>query len=427
MSSVRMIGEGRRLGDTASEVESEGRMISSQERNIELSSGSAKSTIRYLGEYVVNGLIMKVPRWFRKQWMFSVVVLFPTLLVASYLWFFASPQYVSETHFLVRGKSLNSSGFGGMVGLLEANHGGTQDTYAVQDYMMSRDALRMLIQKVDLRAVFSRSYADFLAKFPSIVTRNDFESFYSFYLTHVKAQIDEETGISHLKVRTFSAEDSQKVAQALLDAGEKLVNEMNDRQRYNTLHAVQSELDVTLKELHETEMQLAAYRYSNETIDPMKQAVPMMGTALSLEATLSMMEAEKKQLDLTAPHSPLRKVYAQRIASIQTQMKNAQAHITGHEMNSGSLVPKLLGYDELAVKKTIIEKKLAAETTALEMAKAQADRQMLYVTVVAQPSLPDYAAYPRTAVFIVLTFITMLIFYVIGSLLVSGAKEHTLQ
>lgn len=385
------------------------------------------SIFRRVGQFMLESCVIKPFEWLSRKRFFVIIVLLPTVVVAIYLMLIASPQYTSETHFLVRGKSLNGSSLGGVASLLETSHGGTQDTYAVQDYMMSRDALRMLIQKVDIEAMFNRPYADFLAKFPSIFTRNDFESFYSFYLSHVRAQIDEETGISHLKVRSFSAKDSQKIAQALLEAGEKLVNEMNDRQRYNTLHAAQTELKETLKELHDTEMQLAIYRYDNETIDPIKQAVPMMGSKLSLEATLAMVEAEKRQLELTAPHSPLKKVYAQRIDSIRAQMEKAQAHITGHGEGAISLVPKLLGYDELAIKKMVIEKKLVAETTALEMAKAQADRQMLYVTIVAQPSFPDYASYPNSFVFLLITFFTCLGVYVTGALLVSGAREHALQ
>lgn len=392
---------------------------------------SSKSEVYSLGRNIPVSFLRRVGlsviEWLRRRWVFSVVVLLPTFVMAIYLCFIAAPQYVSETHFLVRGKAPGSGSIGGLSSLLDSNHGGSQDTYAVQDYMMSRDALRLLINEVDIKSIFNRPYADFVARFPSIFTRSDFESFYDFYLGHVKARIDEETGISHLRVRTFSAEDSQRIAQTLLGAAEKLVNEMNDRQRYNTLHAAQVELDTSLRELHDTELQLAAYRYTNATIDPMKQAIPMVGATLSLETTLSMLEAEKKQLDMTAPNSPLRKVYSQRIASIQAQVQQMQSHITGKKGTSGSLVPKLLSYDELAVKRSIIEKKLAAEATALEMAKAQADRQMLYVTVVAQPSLPDYAEYPRNLIFLIITFLTSLTIYATGSLLISGAREHALQ
>lgn len=388
---------------------------------------SDRITRNFCNRGLFLALCGKAKSWIVHRWVFLCVVIAPTLLMAVYLWGIAAPQYISETHFLVRGKSNSGSTLGGLGSLLDSGRGGTQDTYAIQDYMMSRDALFMLMNKADLRSVFNRPGADFFAKFPSFFTRNDFESFYEFYRGHVKAQIDEETGISHLTVRSFSAQDSQRVAQILLDAGEKLVNEMNTRQRYNTLHAAQVELDASLRELHDIEMQLARYRYENQIIDPMKQATPMIGTAFSLESTLSMIEAEKKQLDRIAPDSPLRKVYAQRINSIKAQMERAQEHITGSQGSSRSLVPKLLGYDELEEKKVIVEKKIAAEASALELAKAQADRQMLYVTVVAQPDLPDYPAYPRNFVTIVVTFVTMLMLFAIGSLLVSGAKEHALK
>lgn len=376
----------------------------------------------------IKDLCIKMLSWLKEKLVFSLVVLLPTFLVFFYLWFLASPQYISETHFLVQGKSMGGSNLGGLSSLLESSHGGTQDTYAVQDYMMSRDALRMLVKETDINSIFNRSSADFIARFPSFLTRNDFESFYAFYRKHVNAQIDEETGISHLKVRTFAAKDSQRIAQILLDAGERLVNEMNDRQRYNTLHAAQMELNLSLSELHDTEMQLATYRYNNEIIDPVKQATPMVGTVFSLETTLSMIESEEKQLAITAPTSPLRKVYAQRIASIKAQIKRAQDHITGQgDKTYLSLVPKLLGYDELEVKRNIIERRIAAETTALEVAKTQADKQMLYISVVAQPNLPDYAEYPRKVIVLAVTFVTMLMFFVIGSLLVSGAREHALK
>ncbi|MDF7673274.1 capsule biosynthesis protein [Acetobacteraceae bacterium ESL0709] len=366
-------------------------------------------------------------RTIKRHKVFIFIVILPTIIMAFYLFFIASPQYISETHFLVRGKApTETSSSGGLGNLLMSEHTGSQDTYAIQDYMVSRDALHMLSKEADIKAIYNRPYADFAAKFPSIFTRKDFESFYKFYRKHVKAQIDEETGISHLTVRTFSALDSQNIAKQLLITGEKLVNDINNRQRYNTLHASETELNNSLKEIHDIEVQLALYRYKNEIIDPEKQSTPMVGKAFSLENSLSMMEAEKKQLDLTAPNSPLRKVYAQRIESLRMQMEKAQSNVTGKK-DGQSLVPKLLGYNELLIKESIVKEKIIAETKALEVAKAQADRQMLYVTVVSQPNLPDYAAYPRNILVLCITFITALGVYITGALLVSGAREHAIQ
>lgn len=374
---------------------------------------------------VIRVPVMKAANAGRRHWVFLLVVVLPTFLMAIYLWAIAAPQYISETHFLVRGKSQGLSGMGGLASLLESTHGGTQDTYAVQDYIISRDAMQMLVHKEGLLNVFNPPHADFWARFPSLFTRKDSESFYQYYRNHIKAQIDAETGISHLTVRAFSPEDAQRIAQRLLVAGEQLVNEMNERQRHNMLATAQQELNETFRELHNAELQLASYRYTNEIIDPVRQATPMVGAAISLETTLSMIEAEKAQLDRTAPGSPLRQVYEQRIKSIKSQLGRAQSHITGHQ--GLSLVPKLLGYEELEVQKKLLEKRIAIETSAVEIAKGEVDRQMMYITVVAQPSLPDYPEYPRNTIFLLITFFTALGVYVTGALLVSGAREHNLQ
>lgn len=402
------------------------RMVDTQANAIQHSSASGSAALQKIAlrPFLVYP-VKKTVKTVRRHWIFFIIVILPTLLMAIYLWFIAAPQYISEAHFLVRGKAPSEPSMGGLSSLLTSSHEGSQDTYAVQDYMISRDALHLLTRNYSLKEIFNRPYADFLAKFPSVFTRKDFESFYNYYKRHIKAQIDEETGISHLTVRTFSAEDSQNVARGLLEAGEKLVNDINDRQRYNTLHAAQVELNDSLRELHDTEMKLAAYRYNNEIIDPLKQATPMVGMALSLENTLSMIEAEKKQLEATTPNSPLIKVYTQRISSLRAQMERAQAHILGKK--EVSLVPKLSGYDELIVRRNMIEKKISAEAVALETAKAQANRQMLYVTVVSQPSLPDYAVYPRDIIVLLITFFSALSIYITGALLVSGAREHAIQ
>ncbi|QDH13417.2 capsule biosynthesis protein [Formicincola oecophyllae] len=359
-----------------------------------------------------------------KQWMFFLIVIFPTTVVAIYLWCFASPQYISETHFLVRGKSTSSMP-AGLGSLIEGSSGASEDTYAVEDFMMSRDAAQMLLKTPELHNMFSHSYIDEFARFPSIFTRKDFESFYKYYKRHVKAEIDEEDSISHLTVRAFSPHDAQEISKWLVKGAEKLVNDMNERQRQNLIAASQREINETRKELHDVELNLARYRHSNEIIDPLKQSTPMVSTAYSFEVTLSMLRADLVQLMRTSPHSPLIQVYKQRIASLQAQVNQAEAHVVGRDPKS--MIPKITAYDELLVDQKIVQKKLSTETAALEMAKQQADKERLYITIITQPSLPDYPVYPKDTIILIITLVTTLGVYVTGSLLVAGAREHALQ
>ena len=72
----------------------------------------------------------------------------------------------------------------------------------------------------------------------------------------------------------------------------------------------------------------------------------------------------------------------------------------------------------------MLEKVLISEVGSLEAAKAQADRQMVFLEEVTQPDAPDYPEYPPTAVFMAVFFAATYGLYIMGRLLVAGAREH---
>src|SRR6202011_1755579 len=97
------------------------------------------------------------------------------------------------------------------------------DTAVVQDFIMSRDAVRKLEQQNDLRAIFGRPEGDFVTRFPGILMRSDFEALFRRYDLFVFVETDNTTGVVALRVKAYRPEDSQKVASALLSYSEQLV------------------------------------------------------------------------------------------------------------------------------------------------------------------------------------------------------------
>jgi len=92
----------------------------------------------------------------REMPLFYLMVVLPTLVSAIYLLLIASPIYVSQASFFVR--SANAAQATGLnfvlqgVGLGQAE----TDSFAVHDYIMSRDAIADLDQHHNLRGVLSR-------------------------------------------------------------------------------------------------------------------------------------------------------------------------------------------------------------------------------------------------------------------------------
>ncbi|GBQ63419.1 lipopolysaccharide biosynthesis protein [Ameyamaea chiangmaiensis NBRC 103196] len=361
-------------------------------------------------------------RWINNHRAFSGFVGVPTLLSAIYFAFFATPQYLSDAQFVVRGQTTQSGSM--LAGLLQGGAtGATEDTYAVQDYLMSRDAAALLIEKQNLKSVYDPPEADAIARFPNFYSGKTFEHFYAYYQRHVVAELDTTTGLSTLRVRTFSAAESQRIARALLAAAEELVNKMNARQRANTIEASLRELDDSTRRLSALNAKIDSYRNEIAMLDPTRQSQPVLHDIASLQSLLITTRVQLAQLERSTPGSPLIPVYMRRIDALNDEIAHTATNVTGSQ---DSLVPKISAYDELVFQRTLLEKEVATAASAVEAAKVQANRQTLYLDEVTQPNLPDYAAYPRGVADTAIVFATTLGLYLMVMLLIGGAKEHKL-
>ena len=348
--------------------------------------------------------------------------MFPTLLTALYFLLIATPQYVSEAQFVVRGEGAAPPG--ALASLLETTGNGSatsEDTYAVQDYMMSRDAMEYLIRDYDLEQIFSRPAADSIARFPNLFEGSTREYFFKYYQRHVTAELDSTSGISTLSVRTFSPDDSQILAKALMSAAEQLVNRMNARQRENLISSSRRELADVERELQQVNVRIAAYRTKESLLDPMRQSVPILESASDLSMMLTTTLVQIAQLSHSAPDSPLLPVYKERVRALREQIGAVSGRVAGPGV---TLVPKITEYDELVTQRSLMEKQLEGAAVALEAAKTRADRQRLYIDEVVQPNHPDYAAFPKGLAFTLTVFASLTALYFMGRLLIAGAREH---
>ncbi|GBR62880.1 lipopolysaccharide biosynthesis protein [Gluconobacter wancherniae NBRC 103581] len=349
------------------------------------------------------------------------MVVLPTLLAIIYYGLIASPQYVSQADFIVRGQTPQTPGL--LAGILSSGGatGGSEDTYAVQDYVMSRDAAQLLLKTQDLSHVFNIPEADVLARFPNFYSGGTFEHFYRYYKRHVKAELDTTTGLSTLSVRTFEAATSQRIARALLTAAEQLVNEMNERQRENTIAASLRERDKAISRLQTLNIRIDAYRNQTGLLDPQRQSQPLLTDLAGLDTARMTTRVQLEQLRRSTPNSPLIEVLTRRLSALDQEIANSATKVTG---DGKSFVPKISGYEDLIFQRQLVEREVSAADAALDSARIQADRQQLYLEEISKPDFPDYPVYPRSIADIAIVFVTMLGLYFIGSLLVAGAREH---
>jgi capsular polysaccharide transport system permease protein len=94
--------------------------------------------------------------------------------------------------------------------------------------------------------------------------------------------------------------------------------------------------------------------------------------------------------------------------------------------DNASIASNMGGYDELVFEKTIAEKAWSAAETARIAARANSERQHLYLQAVVDPNTPDVATYPRRWLYLALTALVAGVAFSIVRALRQFAMEHTL-
>jgi capsular polysaccharide transport system permease protein len=363
-------------------------------------------------------------RFFRtlNLWFWAIVGL-PTLLAGVYYFATASDLYLSEAKFIVRSpKQVQTSGLGALLqstGLSRA----AEDTSAVQDFIMSRDAVRKLEQKDDLRAVFSRPEGDFVTRFPGIrFWRKDFEALFSRYDHFVSVETDTSTGVTALQVKAYRPEDAHALASALLNYSEQLINELNERARRDALDTARGEVDRAEHRIADIQTELTAYRVKQKMLDPKSASTGVLELLGQMNAAQTNARAQLGELLNNSPNSPQIPLVKTRIASLDKLIAEERAKLSGE---SDSVVSALTEYERLNTQHELAEKALASAFTSLEAARIEAQRQQLYLETIAQPNLADYPLYPKRIVSFITVVATCMLAYGLVWLLVANVREHS--
>jgi capsular polysaccharide transport system permease protein len=352
---------------------------------------------------------------------FWVIVGLPTLVAGVYFFAIASDLYLSEAKFIVRSpKQVQTSSIGALIqstGLARA----VDDTAVVEDFIMSRDAVRKLEQQNELRAVFGRSEGDFVTRFPGILMRSDFEALFRRYDLFVSVETDHTSGVTALRVKAYRPEDAQAIASALLSYSEQLVNELNERARKDTLGTARREVDRAQEQISQIQSQLTAYRVQQNMLDPKSASTGVLELIGQMNAAETTARQQLGEILKNSPNSPQIPLIQTRIASLDKLIAEERAKLTGQ---TNSVVAALTEYERLALDRELAEKALASAFTSLEAARLEAQRQQLYLETIAQPNLADYPLYPKRVVSFGMVLASCLLAYGIIWLLVVSAREH---
>lgn len=286
---------------------------------------------------------------------------------------------------------------------------------------MSRDAMSDLVAHHQLRDVLARPGADFLARFPRPFESQTTENLYKSYKRFVTVGYDSTTGISTLRVAAFRPDDAHNIANALLDGGEQLVNQLNRRAMQDSIAQAVQQVGEAQQRATLAENALTAFRSREKLIDPTRASVAGSTLVDQLEAQIINLQAERNSLAALAPQSPELPALDQKIRAFEAQRDAERTRVAGE---SDSLAPMIGEYERLMLERDYAAKSLASADATLEDAQLDARRKQSYLERVVAPDTPDKAEQPRRAFTILMVLISSLIVYATVMLVVAGLREH---
>jgi len=364
-----------------------------------------------------------VPRPFvRRHFLFLVTFVLPVALAAVYLFAIASNRYASQASFLVRSTSSGQE-VAGLESLVQSKgtSRATDETFAVIEYLKSRDVLSLLVKNDRLREILASPEADFINRYPNFYSGPNNEWLYWRYLKMVDVQIDSGTGISTIEVSAFRPEDAESLNAALIGYAEAMVNKLNERAYRDALDTANRFVEIAAKELDAAELNLKNHRDLTGIVDPAGETEATLKLIAALSSELARRQAQIQQQEALTPNNPSLAALREQAQSYQSELNRQKALLAG---DSASMSNKMTKFDQLKLERDLAVKSMENAVMGRDKAREDSERQHLYVQKITEPNFPDIAKYPRRFIYFFSVMAAAAILYRTLSALRDIALEH---
>jgi capsular polysaccharide transport system permease protein len=356
----------------------------------------------------------------RSSWLwrsFIVLVLAPLVTSSIYFGFLASDQFGSEMRFAVRGATellpgsdaLAASGLGTLASL-----NSSQDVYIVADYIASRSMIDDLSKEIDLGAIYGKR-------------GRAVEDLLRYWRSMVQTSVEPASGIVTVTVKTFSREDSVRIATAIRARCDIVANQLLDRVRHDAVDRAAAEVKSARAQLSARQASLEQFRNARMQIDPLALARSLGETITTLRRDLVDVEVTLDTAKASlASDAPQIKMLAANRQILSDQIVALEARITGADLNSPTASAVLAEYDKLDVKKSLAEQAVVIAERMLDNTEVDANHHHIYLVAIEDPTVPQSPIAPRRAHMILLISLGALSFWSLIAAIAANVRDHTI-
>ncbi|MGH8595116.1 MAG: hypothetical protein ACREXT_00505, partial [Gammaproteobacteria bacterium] len=243
----------------------------------------------------------------------------------------------------------------------------------------------------------------------------------------VHTSVEAASGIVTVTVKTFSREDSVRVATAVRARCDIVANQLLNRVRRDAVERAKAEVKTAMAQLSARQARLEQFRNARMQIDPLALARSLGETITTLRHDLIDVEVKldtaKASLDSDAPQIKMLVVNRQILSD---QIAALEARITGANLNSPTASATLAEYDKLDVEKSLAEQAAVLAERMLDNTKVDANHHHIYLVAIQDPTVPQSPIAPRRAHMILIISLGALSLWSLIVVIAANVRDHTI-
>lgn len=334
----------------------------------------------------------------------------------------ASDRYVSEAHVIIQ-KTDIASGQSMDIGSLLAGSGGSNraDQLLLRDHLLSLDMLNKLDEKLDLRTHFSGWGHDQIS---ALWFRNTSqERFHQYFLNRLSVEFDDYAGVLVIKAQAYDAETALAISTMLVEEGERAMNELAHRLAQEQVTFVEKQVESAAGRMHQARAAVLQYQNSRGMLSPQSEAENLVAAINRLEAQRTELQARRSTLlGYLSPKAPAVVELDMQLAAIEEQVGKEQSRLAapgGKTLNS-----KVEEFQRLELEAQFAQDVYQTALVSLEKSRVEATRTLKKLSVLQQPSMPQYPMEPRRIYNITVSILVILLLAGIVHLLAAIIRDH---
>lgn len=311
--------------------------------------------------------------------------------VALFYWsFIATDRYVSEASIVLQSSEISPAGFS--VSSLLSGTSGAGDLLLLKEHLHSVDILQKLDKELDLRSHYSNPDIDFISRLsdPKIET----EKFFSYMESRISVTFDDYAKVLRIKTQAYDPDMAQKITHLLMREGEAHMNNMGQRLASEQLEFIEQQAKVLEERLHNAREKLLAYQNEQGLVSPTGTVQSIASIVAQLEAQLALTQARKTSLgSYLSPHSAEMFRVEGEIAALKQQIELEKQRTATTEGNALNRISS--EYQTLELTAQFSLQLYSNALLALEATRVESARKLKQVSVLQNPTFPEFSTEPR--------------------------------